>query len=69
MCKKTTVRSVLVGKDNYSVTVHPNVDYAFIVALIVILDDMNHITDMDGLFFNSGMSMAGLPTSVNVPGK
>ncbi|XP_018819414.1 protein LURP-one-related 10-like [Juglans regia] len=69
MCKKTTVRSVLVGKDNYSVTVHPNVDYAFIVALIVILDDMNHITDMDGLFFNLAMSKAELPSSVNVPGK
>ncbi|KAF5471464.1 hypothetical protein F2P56_008252 [Juglans regia] len=53
MGKKTTVRSALFGKDNYSVTVHPNVDYAFIVALIVILDDMNHISDTDDLLINS----------------
>lgn len=43
MCKKTTVRSVLIGKDHYSLTVHGNVDYAFIAALIVnILDDVTH---------------------------
>ncbi|KAF5471467.1 hypothetical protein F2P56_008255 [Juglans regia] len=42
MHKEITLRcSVLTGKDKYSVTVHPNVDHAFIVALIVILDDMN----------------------------
>ncbi|KAL1191998.1 Protein LURP-one-related 15 [Cardamine amara subsp. amara] len=29
------------GKDNYTVTVNPNVDYAFIASLIVILDDVN----------------------------
>ncbi|CAH2053826.1 unnamed protein product [Thlaspi arvense] len=36
-----TLRSVLFGKDNFSVTVYPNVDYAFIASLIVILDDVN----------------------------
>ncbi|PKI35931.1 hypothetical protein CRG98_043685 [Punica granatum] len=42
MHKKHTLQSILVGKDNYMVTVHPNIDYAFIVALIVILDEINH---------------------------
>ncbi|KAD6120312.1 hypothetical protein E3N88_11583 [Mikania micrantha] len=37
MEKKHTVGSVLFGKDKFKVTVHPNVDYAFIVALILIL--------------------------------
>lgn len=41
MHKKHTVQSILIGKDNFSVTVYPNIDYAFIVALIVILDDIN----------------------------
>ncbi|KAI9074908.1 hypothetical protein K1719_043137 [Acacia pycnantha] len=41
MHKKHTVQSVLIGKDNFVVTVYPNVDYAFIVALIVILDEIN----------------------------
>ncbi|KAI4338976.1 hypothetical protein MLD38_023972 [Melastoma candidum] len=42
MKKKHTVGSVLLGKDNYTVTVHPYVDYAFMVAIILILDEINH---------------------------
>ncbi|XP_031267543.1 LOW QUALITY PROTEIN: protein LURP-one-related 15-like, partial [Pistacia vera] len=44
MHKKHTAESVLIGKekDNFMVTVYPNIDYAFIVALIVILDEINH---------------------------
>ncbi|XP_047322583.1 protein LURP-one-related 15-like [Impatiens glandulifera] len=41
MHKKETVKSVLLGKDNFRVTIYPNVDYAFIVALIAILDDID----------------------------
>ncbi|KAK2361273.1 protein LURP-one-related [Trifolium repens] len=41
MHKKHTVKSLLMGKDHFIVTVYPNVDYAFIVALIVILDEIN----------------------------
>lgn len=41
MHKKHTVQSVLLGKDKFTVTVYPNMDYAFIVALIVILDEIN----------------------------
>ncbi|KAK9290472.1 hypothetical protein L1049_008642 [Liquidambar formosana] len=41
MHKKHTVQSVFLGKDKFMVTVHPNIDYAFIVALIVILDEIN----------------------------
>ncbi|CAL9242628.1 unnamed protein product [Arabidopsis halleri] len=32
---------VFLGKDNFSVTVYPNIDYAFIASLVVILDDIN----------------------------
>lgn len=37
-----SAQSVLLGKDNFMVTVYPNIDYAFIVALIVILDEINN---------------------------
>ncbi|KAJ4977568.1 hypothetical protein NE237_008348 [Protea cynaroides] len=30
------------GKDSYMVTVYPNIDYAFILALIVILNEINY---------------------------
>ncbi|WMV45183.1 hypothetical protein MTR67_038568 [Solanum verrucosum] len=41
MHKKRTAESLLLGKDNFGVTVSANVDFAFIVALIVILDEIN----------------------------
>lgn len=41
MHKHTTTESVLIGKDNFMVTVCPNVDYGFIVALIIILTAIN----------------------------
>lgn len=41
MHRKHSVQSVMLGKDTFAVTVYPNVDYAFIVALIVILDEIN----------------------------
>ena len=41
MHKKRSVGSVLLGKDKFMVTVYPHVDYAFIVALIVILAEIN----------------------------
>ncbi|KAK1437164.1 hypothetical protein QVD17_02950 [Tagetes erecta] len=41
MHKKHTVQSIALGKDTFSVTVYPNVDYAFIVALVVILQEIN----------------------------
>lgn len=41
MHKKHSVKSVLLGKDTFAVTVYPNVDYAFIVALVVILEEIN----------------------------
>ncbi|KAG6620956.1 hypothetical protein I3842_Q048500 [Carya illinoinensis] len=34
MEKETTIGSILIGKDKYLVTVQPNVDHAFMVALI-----------------------------------
>ncbi|CAA7389312.1 unnamed protein product [Spirodela intermedia] len=39
--KKYTVKSMILGKDSFGVTIYPNVDHAFIVALIVILDEIN----------------------------
>ncbi|KFK24672.1 hypothetical protein AALP_AA8G010000 [Arabis alpina] len=41
MHRKNTAQSVFLGKDNFSVTVYPYVDYAFIASLIVVLDDVN----------------------------
>ncbi|XP_062094832.1 protein LURP-one-related 15-like [Humulus lupulus] len=41
MHKKHSVESVLLGKDTFSVTVYPHVDYAFIVGLVVILYEIN----------------------------
>ncbi|KAK8661070.1 hypothetical protein V6N13_051972 [Hibiscus sabdariffa] len=42
MHKKHSVESVLLGKDKFMVTVYPNVDYAFVAALVAILDGINH---------------------------
>jgi uncharacterized protein YxjI len=36
------VVSTLLGKNTYSVTVNPGIDYAFIVALAVVLDEMHY---------------------------
>lgn len=47
MHKKQNIQSVLLGKDNFSITVYPNIDYAFIVAIIVILDDINNEDNAD----------------------
>ncbi|KAL3633361.1 hypothetical protein CASFOL_000585 [Castilleja foliolosa] len=41
MHKKHNAQSVLLGRDTFGVTVYPNVDYAFITALIVILEEIN----------------------------
>lgn len=41
MHKHHTAQSLLLGKDTFGVTVYPHVDYAFIVALVVILYEIN----------------------------
>ncbi|XP_065041544.1 protein LURP-one-related 10-like [Musa acuminata AAA Group] len=41
MRRKITVKNLLLGKDTFSVTVYPNVDYAFVASLIVIFDKIN----------------------------
>ncbi|GER44282.1 hypothetical protein STAS_21182 [Striga asiatica] len=41
MHKKHNVQSVLLGQDTFGVTVYPYVDYAFVTALIVILEEIN----------------------------
>ncbi|KAK3017495.1 hypothetical protein RJ639_005999 [Escallonia herrerae] len=45
MHKKHTAQSIVLGKDTFTVTVYPHVDYAFIVALVVILDEINEDRD------------------------
>lgn len=40
MSRKYTVKNLVLGRDTFGVTVYPNVDYAFIVALVVILDEI-----------------------------
>ncbi|KAL4606407.1 hypothetical protein ACB092_09G100300 [Castanea dentata] len=47
MRKKQTAESILIRKDYFMVTVYPDIDYAFIVALIVILDEINHPKHVD----------------------
>ncbi|KAF7142318.1 hypothetical protein RHSIM_Rhsim05G0227700 [Rhododendron simsii] len=42
MHKKLSVQGLVLGKDNFAVTVFPNVDYAFIVALVVVLEEINN---------------------------
>jgi len=39
--RRFSVVSALLGKNSYSVTVNPGIDYAFVVALVVILDEMH----------------------------
>lgn len=41
MKRKFTVSNVLLGKDTFLVTVFPHVDYVFIAALVVILDEID----------------------------
>jgi uncharacterized protein YxjI len=40
--RRFSVVSALLGKNSYSVTVNPGIDYAFVVALVVILDEMHY---------------------------
>lgn len=40
---KFTWSSLFEGKDNFVIRVYPGIDYAFIVALIVILHEINSI--------------------------
>ncbi|XP_050213912.1 protein LURP-one-related 15-like [Mercurialis annua] len=40
MHKKPSAKSILLGKTNFMVTVNPNVDHVFVVALIVVLDEI-----------------------------
>ncbi|KAH7672547.1 LURP-one-related protein [Dioscorea alata] len=41
MSRKYTVTNIVLGKDTFGVTVYPNIDYAFIVSLVIILDEIN----------------------------
>ncbi|KAI3925192.1 hypothetical protein MKW92_024031 [Papaver armeniacum] len=40
--KKKIVQGKYFGKDTFLVTVYPNVDYAFVMALCVVVDEINH---------------------------
>ncbi|KAL1819061.1 hypothetical protein ACET3Z_013930 [Daucus carota] len=55
MHKRHSVSSIVLGKDKFAVTVYPHVDYAFIVALIVILEEINEARSNEG---SSGSYMA-----------
>ncbi|XP_072968457.1 protein LURP-one-related 15-like [Typha angustifolia] len=45
MSREYTVTNALLGKETFGVTVHPNVDYAFIVALVAVLDRIHRDKD------------------------
>ncbi|KAG6640283.1 protein LURP-one-related 10-like isoform X1 [Carya illinoinensis] len=64
MSRETTFGNALIGKDNYKVTIRPNVDFAFIVALIVILEDMNHISERDEKAIGIGVAVANIGLTV-----
>ena len=47
MEENKTPQSVLFGKDNFTVTIYANIDYTFIVALILIFAELSaEITQM-----------------------
>ena len=46
MHKQHKVKNIVLGKDAFGVTIDPNVDYAFIISLVVVLDEINK--DRDG---------------------
>ncbi|KAI3958072.1 hypothetical protein MKW98_020714 [Papaver atlanticum] len=48
MHKNKAVRDKVRGKDTYSVTVNPNVDYAFVIAMRVVLNEFNTLKNTDG---------------------
>ncbi|KAI3841398.1 hypothetical protein MKX03_000025 [Papaver bracteatum] len=41
------------GKDQFSATVYPNVDYAFVIALFVVLDQINAPSSSGDVDFTS----------------
>lgn len=41
MHRKHSAQSILLGKDKFCVTIQPNVDHAFVVALVVMLEEIN----------------------------
>ncbi|KAJ4841473.1 hypothetical protein Tsubulata_015696 [Turnera subulata] len=41
MHRKHSVSTFVFDADSFAVTVYPNVDYAFVVALVVLLDEIN----------------------------
>jgi uncharacterized protein YxjI len=41
MNRQFTVTNVLLGRDTFGVTVFPHVDYVFVAALVVILDEIH----------------------------
>ncbi|KAI3971786.1 hypothetical protein MKW92_020802 [Papaver armeniacum] len=48
MHKNKAVRDKVRGKDTYSVTVNPNVDYAFVIAMRVVLNEFNQPKNTGG---------------------
>ncbi|KAG5585017.1 hypothetical protein H5410_045451 [Solanum commersonii] len=51
MHKKITAKSLLIGKDNFRVTMYPNIDQAFIFSLIVILDAIKYSAGDKSVYF------------------
>ena len=47
--KKHTRHTALSGKDSFSVTVNPNVDYAFIASLVVLFDVIDRQESAKGI--------------------
>ncbi|KAG2321271.1 hypothetical protein Bca52824_014484 [Brassica carinata] len=61
--KKHTRKTALSGLDNFSVTVNPNFDYAFIASLLVLFDVINRFDPPKGIGsdnFEYPVSMTGM---------
>ncbi|KAG0452196.1 hypothetical protein HPP92_025836 [Vanilla planifolia] len=41
MSRHYTAKNIVLGKEAFGISIYPNVDYAFVVSLIVILDEIN----------------------------
>ncbi|MCL7022616.1 hypothetical protein MKW94_023223 [Papaver nudicaule] len=48
MQKNKAIRDKVRGKDTFSVTISPNVDYAFVIAMRVVLNEFNYSSNNGG---------------------
>ncbi|KAI4353504.1 hypothetical protein L6164_002449 [Bauhinia variegata] len=61
MRKKFTAQNIALGKNEYGITVNPHADSAFVIALVAILNEIEHVSvDKD---HRKGIAMEGVKGS------